>query len=104
IYICRYREGADYIMASRLGKEVGNLSWLYHLITHNTWTSPLRRLLHYPIARSGIPGFKKFRISLSNYAGEARIYLENLIVAAGAECTKTLKQDNTHLITAHGSS
>src|SRR5436190_17637506 len=26
IYICRYREGADYIMASRLGKEVGNLS------------------------------------------------------------------------------
>lgn len=104
LFVCRYREGEDYRVASRLGKEVGNLSWLYHLITHNTWISPLRRLLHYPIARGGIPGFKNFRISLSNYAGEARIYLENLIVASGAECTKTLKQDNTHLITAHGNS
>ena len=104
IYICRYREGEDYQTASRLGKDVGNLSWLYHLITHNAWTSPLRRLLHYPIAREGIPGFKGFKISLSNYAGEARIYLENLITASGAECTKTLKQDNTHLITAHANS
>lgn len=104
IYICRYREGDDYKTASRLGKDVGNLSWLYHLITHNAWTSPLRRLLHYPIARNGIPGFKAFKISLSNYAGEARIYLENLVAATGAECTKTLKQDNTHLITAHGNS
>ncbi|EFQ96670.1 BRCT-containing protein 1 [Nannizzia gypsea CBS 118893] len=104
IFICRYREGEDYKSASRSGKEVGNLSWLFHLITHNAWTSPLRRLLHYPIARGGIPGFKEFKISLSNYAGEARIYLENLIAAAGAESTKTLKQDNTHLLTAHQNS
>ncbi|KAK2879381.1 hypothetical protein FQN49_000924 [Arthroderma sp. PD_2] len=104
IFVCRYREGEDYKLASRSGKDVGNLSWLYHLITHNAWTSPLRRLLHYPVARDGIPGFSKFKISLSNYAGEARIYLENLIAAAGAESTKTLKQDNTHLLTAHGNS
>ncbi|EEH17996.1 hypothetical protein PABG_00559 [Paracoccidioides brasiliensis Pb03] len=104
LFICRYREGEEYIAASRLGKDVGNLSWLFHLITHNSWMSPLRRLLHYPLSRHGIPGFKGFKISLSNYAGEARIYLENLIAASGAECTKTLKQDNTHLITAHGTS
>lgn len=104
IYVCRYRDGEGYRTASRLGKDVVNLSWLYHLITHNTWTSPLRRLLHYPVAKDGIPGFKGFKISLSNYAGEARVYLENLIVASGAECTKTLKQDNTHLLTAHGNS
>ncbi|KDB24439.1 hypothetical protein H109_03728 [Trichophyton interdigitale MR816] len=104
IFICRYREGEDYKLASRAGKDVGNLSWLFHLITHNSWTSPLRRLLHYPIARGGIPGFNKFKISLSNYAGEARIYLENLIAAAGAESTKTLKQENTHLLTAHKNS
>lgn len=104
MFICRYREGVEYRMASRWNKDVGNLSWLYHLITHNTWTSPLRRLLHYPISRTGIPGFKGLKISLSNYAGEARAYLENLIVATGAECTKTLKQDNTHLVTAHGNS
>lgn len=104
MFICRYREGVEYRMASRLNKDVGNLSWLYHLMTYNTWTSPLRRLLHYPVPRTGIPGFKGLKISLSNYVGEARSYLENLIAATGAECTKTLKQENTHLITAHGNS
>ncbi|KAJ9357128.1 signaling protein swift [Paecilomyces variotii] len=104
MFICRYREGFEYRLASRLGKDVGNLSWLYHLITHNTWTSPMRRLLHYPVSRTPIPGFKGLKISLSNYAGEARAYLENLIAATGAECTRTLRQDNTHLVTAHGNS
>jgi hypothetical protein len=101
MYISKYRHGEDYKIAARSGKEVGNLAWLYYMITNNTWTSPMRRLLHYPIAREGLPGFTGLRISLSNYSGEARTYLENLIIAAGAECTKTLKQDNTHLITAH---
>lgn len=101
IFICHYRETLDYRIASRAGKDVGNLAWLYHLITHNEWTSPLRRLLHYPIARQGLPGFNRFRISLSNYNGEARVYLENLAKAAGGEFTKTMKEDNTHLITAH---
>lgn len=101
IFVCHYREGKDYRVASRAGKDVGNLPWLYHLITHDAWTSPLRRLLHYPIARNGMPGFEGLRISLSNYNGEARVYLENLVQAAGGEFTKTMKQDNTHLITAH---
>jgi twin BRCT domain len=101
MYISKYRDGEDYKIAARSGKEVGNLAWLYYMITNNAWTSPMRRLLHYPIAREGLPGFTGLRISLSNYSGEARVYLENLIITAGAECTKTLKQDNTHLITAH---
>ena len=101
IFVCHYRDSLDYRIASRAGRDVGNLAWLYHLITHNTWTSPLRRLLHYPIAREGLPGFKSFKISLSNYNGEARVYLENLAKAAGGEFTKTMKEDNTHLITAH---
>ncbi|KIV79382.1 hypothetical protein PV11_06945 [Exophiala sideris] len=101
MFVCKYREGQDYKSASRSGKDVGNLAWLYYLIQTDEWTSPLRRLLHYPIARDGLPGFPGLKISLSNYSGEARTYLENLINATGAECTKTLKQDNTHLITAH---
>ncbi|KAI9735237.1 MAG: hypothetical protein M1834_001827 [Cirrosporium novae-zelandiae] len=101
ILICHYREGQDYLIAAKDGKDVGNLSWLYHLLTYNKWTSPMRRLLHYPIARNGLPGFHGSRISLSNYSGEARNYLQNLIEAAGGECTKTMRQDNTHLITAH---
>lgn len=102
--ICQYRDGEQYVRASQSCKEVGNLSWLYFLIAHNDWTSPLRRLLHYPVPKDGIPGFKDMRITVSNYGGEARIYLENLIKACGAEFTKTMKADNTHLITARNSS
>ena len=104
IFICQYRESTDFRKASLAGKDVGNLAWLYHLITHDAWTSPMKRLLHYPVARKGLPGFDKLRISLSNYNGEARVYLENLAKAAGAEFTKTMKEDNTHLITAHQAS
>lgn len=104
MYICHYRDGKDYIIASKSGKDVGNLAWLYHLITQNDWTSPLRKLLHYPVPRDGIPGFKNTRITLSNYGGDARIYLENLVTASGGEFTKSMKQDNTHLITARDSS
>jgi hypothetical protein len=101
IYVCNYRGGDDYIRASQNKKYVGNLSWLYYLITYDTWTDPMRRMMHYPRPRSGIPGFEKYKISISSYTGEARVYLENLVKASGAEFTKTFKQDNTHLITAH---
>lgn len=104
MFICQYRDGPQYIQAAQSCKDVGNMSWLYYLIVHNEWTSPLRRLLHYPIPKNGIEGFKDLRITVSNYGGEARIYLENLIKACGAEFTKTMKADNTHLITARNSS
>lgn len=104
MFICQYRDGPQYIKAAQSCKEVGNMSWLYYLIVHNQWTSPLRRLLHYPVPKNGIEGFKGLRITVSNYGGEARIYLENLIKACGAEFTKTMKADNTHLITARNSS
>lgn len=104
MYIGQHRDGEQYIRAAQSCKDVGNLSWLYYLIVHNAWTSPFRRLLHYPTPRNGIEGFGGLRITVSNYGGEARIYLENLIKACGAEFTKTMKADNTHLITARDSS
>ncbi|KAK4166465.1 BRCT-containing protein 1 [Cladorrhinum sp. PSN259] len=100
MFICQYRDGDQYVLASQLGKDVGNLAWLFHMIVYNQWTDPLQRLLHYPIPRDGIPGFKDLRITLSNYGGDARTYLENLITAAGATYTRTMKAENTHLITA----
>ncbi|KAI0514931.1 BRCT domain-containing protein [Xylaria bambusicola] len=102
--VCRYRDTEEYVQASQLGKTVGNMSWLFYLIQNNTWSNPLHRLLHYPEPRNGIPGFNDMRISVSNYGGEARIYLENLIKATGATFTKTMKADNTHLVTARDNS
>ncbi|OAA59491.1 DNA repair protein Rtt107 [Cordyceps fumosorosea ARSEF 2679] len=104
MYIGQYRDGEQYVRAAQSCKDVGNLSWLYYLIVQNSWTSSMRRLLHYPVPRDGIEGFRDLRITVSNYGGETRIYLENLVKACGAEFTKTMKADNTHLITARDSS
>ena len=100
------RKGMIFQEAVEQRKDIGSLSWLYNMINTNRWTDPLRKLLHYPpICKpghgGGIRGFHKFKISVSNYTGEARIYLENLVKAAGGTFTKTLTQENTHLITAH---
>ncbi|KAH6678877.1 BRCT-containing protein [Plectosphaerella plurivora] len=103
-FVCQFRDGPQYVRACQAGKEVGNLAWLLYLVSRNEWASPQHRLLHYPIPKGGIPGFKELRICISNYGGDARIYLENLIRASGATYTKTMKGDNTHLITARSSS
>lgn len=100
-YVGHFRDGEDYKSASQAGKVVANLAWFYNVVTRNCWTNPVNKLLHYPVPRDGIPGFKGLKIALSNYTGESRQYLENLVNEAGGEFTRTMKQDNTHLITAH---
>lgn len=99
-FVCQYRDGPEYIRAAQQGKIVGSLAWLYFIIFTNQWTDPLRRLLHYPVPKGGMEGFKGLKITVSNYGGEARMYLQNLLKAAGAEVTGSMRQDNTHLITA----
>lgn len=99
-FICQYRDGPEYVKAAQQGKDVGSLAWLYNVIFTNQWSNPLRRLLHYPVPKGGMEGFMGLRITVSNYGGEARMYLQNLLKAAGAEVTGNMKQDNTHLITA----
>lgn len=99
-FVCQYRDGPEYVRAARLGKFVGSLAWLYFIIFTNQWTDPLRRLLHYPVPKGGMKEFKGLKITISNYGGEARMYLQNLLKAAGAEVTGSMRQDNTHLITA----
>lgn len=55
-YVGQFREGEDYTHAHQNGMDVGNLTWLYWMFAHGEWVSPLRRLLHYPIVRGGLPG------------------------------------------------
>ncbi|KAI5800123.1 BRCT domain-containing protein [Geopyxis carbonaria] len=103
-YICQYRDGSDYVRASRRGISVGSLTWLYWMFAHGTWCNPLNKLLHYPLVRGGIPEMKSQVITVSNYGGDARLYLETLVEACGAKFTKSMKADNTHLITARAHS
>ncbi|KAG0135348.1 BRCT domain-containing protein [Tuber indicum] len=104
IYVGQFRDGEEYLEASHAGIHVGSLTWLYWICAHGRWTSPLAKLLHYPLVRGGLPGMEKFKITVSNYGGDARLYLENLIEACGAKFTKSMKTENTHLITARSHS
>ncbi|OLL24568.1 BRCT-containing protein 1 [Neolecta irregularis DAH-3] len=99
IYIGAYRKGEEY--ASRKNLVVGNLTWLYWMCANDKWTSPLKYLLHYPLVQGGIPGMQDFVITVTNYTGEARTYLEKLIQACGARYTRNMKPENTHLIAAN---
>lgn len=104
IYVGQWRDGDDYLQASRKGIIVGNLTWLYWMFAHRKYVSPLSRLLHYPLIRGGLSSFKDKLITVSNYGGDARLYLESLIDAIGGKFTKSMKAENTHLITARAHS
>lgn len=99
-YIGKFRDGDEYRKASRTGLNVGNLNWIYWMVEHQKYISPYLKLLHYPYVRHGMPQMKKFVIASTNYSGDARFYILKLVEALGAEFTTSLKQRNTHLITA----
>lgn len=99
-YVGKYRDGDEYRTASRKGLYVGNLNWIYWMVEHQKYISPYLKLLHYPYVRHGLPQMKKFVITSTNYSGDVRFYIMKLVEALGAEFTTSLKQRNTHLITA----
>lgn len=99
-YVGEYRDGEEYYTASRQNLVVGNLSWLFWMIAQDRWTSPLHFLLHYPYVRGGLPDMHDMVISVSNYTGDARNYLQTLIEKLGATFTRQLRDSNTHLISA----
>lgn len=103
VYIGKYRDGAQYLTAARSNKIVGNYTWILYCVARGKYSSPRDHLLHYPLARGGHVDFKNDVITVSNYTGEARIYLERLIMALGAKFTRNMKPENTHLITAAAS-
>ena len=58
VLLCQWREGEQYLQASRKRIDVGNLTWLYWMIAKNQWASPTRILLHYPRSKTPIPGME----------------------------------------------
>ncbi|KAJ2223271.1 regulator of Ty1 Transposition [Coemansia sp. RSA 485] len=99
ILLCQNRFGYEYSKASRLGKMVCTLVWLYHAMLSGALTSPTLRLLHYPMPLSAVPGMENVVVSVSGYAGAARQYISTLVLAMGARYTPHLSHENTHLVT-----
>ena len=86
--ICHFRDRQLFRKALYNKWDIGNMNWLYHLINTGKWTTPTCRLLHFPIPKHGIQGFENYKISISNYTGEARVYLESLVKGAKGQFTK----------------
>ncbi|GAA6060049.1 hypothetical protein JCM10212_001046 [Sporobolomyces blumeae] len=104
--VMRTREGWEYWLAYELNISIGTLPWLYHSFLSSTLSSPLARLLHYPLpSRDGVPGFHGKVITVSNYAGPARDYVRSLIEVLGAKFEGTMAKNTDFVVSAsdHGS-
>lgn len=100
IYIGQYRDGDQYLEASRAGSiVVANILWLFRILCRDRWTSPLNYLFHYPFVRGGLPGMENTVISISLYSNANRDFVTDLVLRLGGTFTRNLKSDNTHLVT-----
>lgn len=103
-FVCLYRDGSLYEKALGLRPKlvIGNIEWIFWMLFHQKWTSPLIKLLHYPFHKKPVNGMEDVIASATNYTGDARLYIERLIEIMGGKFTKTLKSSNTHLFAAKG--
>lgn len=81
-------------------KRLATVSWLWWVTTYGRLVEPMDHVLHYPPPSKPISQFDKYSFSLSNYTGEARAYLKELLSRAGGHWTPEFTCKNTHLIAA----
>lgn len=98
VYICEWREGSEYSKAVTNNKRIGSPIWVYWMIYNKRFISPLAHVFHYPRPTSGCETMKDLIIGVTNIYGEARSYVQSLVETLGAKYTKTLRENNTHLI------
>lgn len=57
-------------------------------------------LLYYPVNKEKVVGGNLVIAAVTNYTGNSRIYIEELIERMGCKFTKSLKATNTHLVSS----
>ncbi|KAJ2161583.1 regulator of Ty1 Transposition [Coemansia sp. RSA 552] len=100
VLLCQHRAGYEYSKASRLGKVVGTLVWLYQMMLSSQVAPPTARLLHYPTPPTAVERMGRVVVSISHYTGGAREYLQRLVRAMGAQYAPRMTRATTHLVTA----
>lgn len=98
VYVGNIRGGTEYISASQQQIWVGTPIWVYWMLEYDTWISPLRHVLHYPIPQTNVPGMENLNITISNYNGESRHYLKNLVELSGSALELGLTVRTTLLV------
>lgn len=100
VVITTYRDVPAAFWALHLGKRLATIAWLWYVMVYGRLVEPMDNILHYPSPKAPIAGFEGYNFTLSNYTGEARTYLKELIRRAGGVWTPEMSARNTHLITA----
>lgn len=101
VYIGKWREGDQYIQASKQRSIIGNITWIYWVTIRQRFEKP-NHLLHYPEVKGGLKSLRDCHICVTNYTGDARAYLMSLIDSLGATYDGKLVGDQTtHLIAAY---
>lgn len=94
VIVARHRESDECAHALGQQKTVGTLPWLAKVLSTGHITSPRDRLLHFPYPYEHVQGFPKLSITITNYKGQARAYLKELIVKMGGVFTPELSTMN----------
>ena len=91
---------ADGHQAFEADKTIGNLAWLYNVLSSSKIASPLDRILHYPLPRTPIPGGSELEVTVSNYTTFSRDYARTMIELLGGKYTGTMARTSTHVCSA----
>ncbi|KAG8858274.1 hypothetical protein FRB96_005405 [Tulasnella sp. 330] len=100
VLVCRFRSGLAFDEAVRRNITIGSLAWALYVEQVERLTSPLDQLQHFPIPNYAIKGFEHHNITITNYTGDSREYMKQLISLTGAEFTASFSQKNTLVIAA----
>lgn len=72
--------------------------FLFELIYFESNKALTKSLLHHPVRSDTVKEMPNKLVAITNYTGNARIYIEELLRRMGGPFTKTLKANNTHLV------
>lgn len=95
VIVARHRETDEFRHAVHQAKTIGTLAWLIHVLSTGHLSAPRDRLLHFPYPQTAVEGFPAHTITITNYTGQARAYLKELIARMGGTFTPELTPANT---------
>ncbi|ORX53841.1 hypothetical protein BCR36DRAFT_410986 [Piromyces finnis] len=72
--------------------------WLYDVLRQKRIIRPYSKLCYSFLEFLDLPKMENFTITITNYHGQARKYIIQLIYALGAKFTSNMTTDNTHII------
>jgi hypothetical protein len=97
-------KGEEIYLTNKLDVEIENtikqrtFDYFFSTIFHQTSQLETDSLLYYPVKEDMVSSMDQILVATTNYTGDARLYIEELVQRMGGSFSKTLKSTNTHLV------